>query len=273
LSTLNGSPEVVCAQALAVVLREGFLGKAKDRSLGYATISLGKLWPMDLPSFLRERGSFVATGQQVVGFRVEGRRIKGLSLEGGIAAGGTGEADAVICAVPVHSFLKICPEEIRGQYKKLDTMFCSPILSVNLWFSQPFFQDPFAILLDTDVQAVFNRRHLWGGHGSEGYVSLVLSAADKHLNKTREEIVDMAVGDLKRCFPSLKKETLFHATVLWEKQATPLPTPAFWRERPSIETPIPNFFLAGDWVDTGLPPTIEASCRSGHRAAALALAC
>jgi uncharacterized protein with NAD-binding domain and iron-sulfur cluster len=36
--------------------------------------------------------------------------------------------------------------------------------------------------------------------------------------------------------------------------------------------PLENFFLAGDWVNVGLPPTIETACRSGHRAAALACA-
>jgi hypothetical protein len=28
--------------------------------------------------------------------------------------------------------------------------------------------------------------------------------------------------------------------------------------------------LAGDWIDTGLPATIESAVRSGHNAAALA---
>ena len=32
-------------------------------------------------------------------------------------------------------------------------------------------------------------------------------------------------------------------------------------------TPVPGLFLAGDWIDTGLPATIESAVRSGHRAA------
>ena len=31
--------------------------------------------------------------------------------------------------------------------------------------------------------------------------------------------------------------------------------------------PIPGLFLAGDWIDTGLPATIESAVVSGHRAA------
>jgi uncharacterized protein with NAD-binding domain and iron-sulfur cluster len=32
-------------------------------------------------------------------------------------------------------------------------------------------------------------------------------------------------------------------------------------------TPIRNFFLAGDWTDTGWPATMEGAVRSGHHAA------
>jgi monoamine oxidase len=35
---------------------------------------------------------------------------------------------------------------------------------------------------------------------------------------------------------------------------------------------VPGLFLAGDWIDTGLPATIEGAVISGHRAAAAALA-
>jgi len=32
-------------------------------------------------------------------------------------------------------------------------------------------------------------------------------------------------------------------------------------------TSVPGLFLAGDWIDTGLPATIESAAVSGHRAA------
>jgi uncharacterized protein with NAD-binding domain and iron-sulfur cluster len=41
--------------------------------------------------------------------------------------------------------------------------------------------------------------------------------------------------------------------------------------RPETVTPIPNLFLAGDWIQTGLPATIESAVVSG-RAAATAIA-
>jgi uncharacterized protein with NAD-binding domain and iron-sulfur cluster len=37
--------------------------------------------------------------------------------------------------------------------------------------------------------------------------------------------------------------------------------------RPSTETSLRGLWLAGDWIDTGLPGTIESAVVSGHKAA------
>ena len=59
--------------------------------------------------------------------------------------------------------------------------------------------------------------------------------------------------------------------IVKEKRATFAATPAQDAKRPQAATNLPNLFLAGDWIDTGLPATIEGAVRSGFRAAELAL--
>jgi len=59
--------------------------------------------------------------------------------------------------------------------------------------------------------------------------------------------------------------------IVKEKRATFAATPAQNAMRPSVRTAWSNLFLAGDWVDTGLPATIEGALRSGEAAATLAL--
>ncbi len=56
--------------------------------------------------------------------------------------------------------------------------------------------------------------------------------------------------------------------VMKEKHATMAPAPDTYRLRPTTQTPIPNLFLAGDWVQTGLPATIEGAVIAGRGAAA-----
>ena len=55
--------------------------------------------------------------------------------------------------------------------------------------------------------------------------------------------------------------------VVKEKRATFAQTPAQARRRPGTRSRFANVYLAGDWIDTGLPATIESAVRSGHMAA------
>jgi uncharacterized protein with NAD-binding domain and iron-sulfur cluster len=59
--------------------------------------------------------------------------------------------------------------------------------------------------------------------------------------------------------------------IVKEKRATFAATPEQDALRPSPRTRWANLFLAGDWVQTGLPATIEGALRSGDGAARLAL--
>jgi hydroxysqualene dehydroxylase len=56
-----------------------------------------------------------------------------------------------------------------------------------------------------------------------------------------------------------------------EKRATFAATPEQDALRPGIRTRWRNLFLAGDWIQTGLPATIEGALRAGDGAARLAL--
>ena len=52
-----------------------------------------------------------------------------------------------------------------------------------------------------------------------------------------------------------------------EKRATFAQTPAQVKLRPGTRSRFANLYLAGDWIDTGLPATIESAVRSGRMAA------
>jgi len=54
-----------------------------------------------------------------------------------------------------------------------------------------------------------------------------------------------------------------------ERRATMRLTPHAESLRPPAQTTVDGLLLAGDWTDTGLPPTIEGAVLSGHRAAEL----
>jgi zeta-carotene desaturase len=99
------------------------------------------------------------------------------------------------------------------------------------------------------------------------YVELVVSSSKSLLEKSKTEIVDMAVKELREFFPAARAANLVKSTVIKEVNATYSPRPGIDAHRPRPETAWPRVFLAGDWTATGWPATMEGAVRSGYLAA------
>jgi uncharacterized protein with NAD-binding domain and iron-sulfur cluster len=87
------------------------------------------------------------------------------------------------------------------------------------------------------------------------------------MEKENEKIVSDISFTLKEFFPQFSPDSIKHTKVIKEKRATFVPEKAILKNRPSAKTKIKNFFLAGDWTNTGLPATIEGAIKSGKSAA------
>ncbi len=66
--------------------------------------------------------------------------------------------------------------------------------------------------------------------------------------------------------PAARTATLEKAVAVREKRST-FSLAADAAPRPQTTTAIEGFFLAGDWIETGLPATIESAVMSGRLAA------
>jgi len=95
----------------------------------------------------------------------------------------------------------------------------------------------------------------------------VISASYGLVERSRQEIISLCLGELQQALPEAAKARLIKATVVKETAATFSPQPGADRWRPSQRTPLPNLFLAGDWTATGWPATMEGAVRSGYLAA------
>lgn len=260
-AALNERPDRASAAAFVAALKEGFLAGGSASGLGHSTLPLGRLWAVELADYLRRRGGRVAARLKATRIQVDGDRVVSVDVDGAPPV----RVDAVVLAASVRESWALLPESLRERHPALAAAEPSPILAINLWFSRSPFEGAFVALLDMDLQWLFNREALWGPAG-RGQISAVLSAARSHEHRTNDELIALALADVRRAFPGFTEDPR-HATVLWERRATPSPTPSFWAARPPVSTPLSNLVLAGDWTDVGLPPTIEAACRSGHRAA------
>ena len=97
----------------------------------------------------------------------------------------------------------------------------------------------------------------------------IVSGAIGLVDRSSEEILAIAEADVRERIPGVRGATLVGATVVRERHAT-FSTAQGNLTRPSSVTPLHGFYLGGDWIDTGLPGTIEGAVRSGRLAAAAA---
>jgi zeta-carotene desaturase len=94
-----------------------------------------------------------------------------------------------------------------------------------------------------------------------------VSSSKSLVEKPRQEIVDLALVELREFFPGARQASLVKATVIKEVHATYSPRPGVDVHRPYPQTVWPRVFLAGDWTATGWPATMEGAVRSGYLAA------
>ena len=99
--------------------------------------------------------------------------------------------------------------------------------------------------------------------------SLTVSAADALADQPIDTLAQMFWLDTSRAL-GLDPQIEPPIRVIKERQATFAQTPAQLARRPPPHTVWSNLLLAGDWIDTGIPATIEGAIRSGFAAAQLA---
>jgi uncharacterized protein with NAD-binding domain and iron-sulfur cluster len=162
----------------------------------------------------------------------------------------------------------------RSQYfARLRCFETSPITAIYLWLDREVTDLEYAAPLGREIQWIFNKgpRAKPGGRESEHHLGIVISASKKLLSLGRRQIVDMALQDLRELLPAAREATLRNSLVIKEPFATFSCRTGCDEIRPAQKSPLENFFVAGDWTQTGWPPTMEGAVRSGYRCAELIL--
>ncbi|MYF72366.1 MAG: hypothetical protein F4175_03030, partial [Gemmatimonadetes bacterium] len=263
IAALNQRPQNASARYLQAVLREAFLGEPDGARLGYARTGLSGLFENRAREYISKRGGEVQCGIAVTSIAPAPSDVRIHTRSGDVI-----DTDMCIAAVPPLQLARmICAKTFAELHHTLCQYEPSPIFSVNLWFDRPIMREPMCGLLGTTMEWVFNKSVLYGDHdrASEGFLTMVASAAHHLLHMSNDELIDMACRELHQVFPESRRAEVLQARVICEHAAT-CALPLSYAV-PKTQTPHPRLFLAGDWTDTGLPPTIEGAVRSGYAAA------
>lgn len=266
-SACNLDVERVAATSALQVFQQGFLDNRWSYTMGLAAVPLVSLYDA-ARDVIEGNGGEVRLGTSARAIAFNGRRVTGVVTTDGVV-----EASAVVSAVPFDRLDKLTSDTMKkadARLRSLDRLEVSPILGVHLWFDQPIMDLPHLVLVDHDVQWIFNK-----GTDLEGrqHIHAVISAADEWMTRPADDIIKRVMADVHRALPAAVGLEPVRTRCIKEKRATLSATPEAEPLRPSARsehargTGIDNLYLAGDWCDTGWPATMEGAVRSGYTAA------
>ncbi|MBI5476136.1 MAG: oleate hydratase [Ignavibacteriales bacterium] len=265
VSIMNESTNVASAFLFARALKATFLGSRYDSAILTPVVGQSDLYSEPVLKFLEQNSAKIFLNYEVIGLEMGNDLVKKVNLKNGESL----KARSTICAVPHYALSSILPVEIRAEkpFNNLDRIGTSSIVSINLWFEENFMKVDSIGLIDRKIHWIFNRRQIIPTNKKTGYISAVISAAQDYVNLTNDELVSIAMDDLKEVFPGSKNVKLIQSLVIREKRATFSASNVNESLRLNAETHIKNLFLAGDWTNTRLPATIEGAVLSGFKAA------
>jgi len=259
VAALNTPIGHASAQVFANVLRDSLTGSRANSDLLLPRVDLGRLFPDVAAGYLSTRNGVLETGAAV-------RRIEKRGAVFRIDSRATEFSGVVLATAPQHA-AALLPEapELDATSQCINALQYEPIVTCYLKY-------PDAARLPASMmgfcggmlQWAFDRGQLGG---PAGLIACVISASGEHDALDNEALTH-------RVHLELSGQLQLDAAPSWsrvitERRATFSCTPAL--RRPAAATPIPGLVLAGDYVASDYPGTLESAVRSGVFAARLLL--
>ena len=253
VSALNTPPAQASAQLFANVLCDGLNADRAGSDLLIARSDLSTLFPEPAAAFVRARGGAVHTSRRVTAIHPGENGFQ-------IVAGGDAQTCThVICALPPHQVTAFLADisALAETTAMANALTYQPITSVYLQFDGRVpLPSPMTGLSGGFSHWLFDREVICA---QPGLIGAVISAEGPHLELPQEALAARVHDELAAKFgplPPLKWQR-----VITEKRATFSATPGL--RRPPQQTPLKNFWLAGDYTESDYPATLEAAVRSG----------
>ncbi|MCB1945212.1 MAG: hydroxysqualene dehydroxylase HpnE, partial [Thauera sp.] len=258
VAALNTPVAEASAQVFANVLRDSLAAGAAASELLLPRTDLSELFPVPAARYIGVRRGKLRTGNAIEAIeRVPG----GYRLEGD--PGSQPWPHVVVATAPYHAGTLLASaggcERLVAQ---IDALEHEPIVSVYLALGrgQKLPEPMIGLVSDSTAgpaQWVFDRGQLGG---PEGLLSCVISAHGPHEALARDELVLAVHAQLERQL-GRRLPAPEWSQVIVEKRATFACRPGIFR--PGIRTPLPGLWLAGDYLDSDYPATLESAVRSG----------
>lgn len=266
LPSLNDDITGVSAHTGIELFKVALLGAAQNPAMGIPLAGLSTLVGENAKNFIESNGGEIRTGIDVESLHIERGQITGVRTTGDELI----EGEAVVSAVPAAAMNSLIPGGSDGQddfFTPAESVRTAPIVAVHIWYDRPVLTEKFVATLDSPLQWVFNDTDLKSRNEAGQHVVISLSGAWEWQDRSKQELRDIFTLEMEKAFPAAGKAKITKFTIVKMLEATFRVEPGSQKRRLSQRTPLPGFYLAGDWTDTGWPSTMESAVRSGNLAA------
>jgi zeta-carotene desaturase len=257
VAALNEPADLASARAFAQVLALMFRDGPRNSAIVLPKVPLDQMYAEPARRFIEALGGEVRVNAPAKVLCDE-ERVTGVRVGDDTIA-----CDTVVSAVPWNSLAPLfptVPASLRDTVDTASLIVSRPIVTANLWYDRLVLDDEFVGFPNATVQWAFEKG------ASSSHLSCIVSGAIELVERSNEEIVAIARADVEERLPRARRATFLRGLAVRERHAT-FSTAQPEIRRPSAVTPVAGLFLAGDWIDTQLPGTIEGAAISGRLAA------
>lgn len=258
LAVFNSTLENIGVKVFLNLLNKGF--NEKDSSLlVIPEVNLNELLIDNAIKYFEKNSVEILIDKAVDKIVIENGNVKAVIVDGQKIF-----SDYYVSAVSFFAFKKLFDEIIYEENNfKSELLKPSSIVSVHLFFDEkipdkmiPYNSFGMTGLIGTIVQWIFKR--------SDHHLTLIISGADflQIAEMKIEDIYNLCLNELNKTIEGFEKIEVSGYKVIKEKRATFIPDFMSNNFRPKQCTGYENFFITGDWTDTGLPATIESAVTS-----------
>jgi len=273
-------PDTLSMQCVLIALNR-FLQETDGSKIAFLDGSPTERLCEPLREYIESRGGMIRTNAPVKRILVnpnDDNTVAGLLLKGGEVV----SADSYVSAMPVDAFKKLCPNEWNSLpvFQKLKGLVGVPVINIHVWFDRKLSTVDNLIFSRSDLLSVYaDMSETCRGYQSDtqSMLEMVFAPAKEWIGKSDQDIFEATMKELERLFPeeikadndgsssSLAKVTKF--TCVKTPTSVYETLPGCEAMRPTQETPISNFFMAGDYTKQKYLASMEGAILSGRLAA------
>lgn len=247
----------------------------RNLAIGFPDSALGDIYVPQARTLIEQAGGEIITQAEVTNFLFADDRICGVQFKDGRHL----EARFCVSTLPPQALRQIIPRDWlarSGVFANLEHFESVSYVSVYLWFDRKLTHEQFwarthsAQDLNCDFYDLSNINAGWQERPS--VIASNIIYAQRAAGLTDTEIIEKTHAEIAEFLPEAAQARVLHAVVYRIPLAIPAPLPGSETRRPGTRAPIEGLLLAGDWIQTRLPYSMESAVASGWLAAEQVLA-